>query len=263
MITSVIGVAPFSFVVTIMVRTVPPLVPHMPRTIDQCLTIQLPNATPAQRLKAFHDRFAALGSLDAVMAEYRGSPVAIPAHAPAIAESLGVLIPDANTEKLRKHFEDKVAELGFDGAIADIEVTKDSWDAGGVMGVHFHLIACSARALSTTLTYPLPASHRRYTADQLTIFYHSPHPAHLQANNIFMWNFYIGDGPAQSSIMPDWQKRGISGQVCFMERRDCGMLAAMPSSRVGVSYDFGAAKGIEEPIFPPDPKEAHIPVTML
>jgi hypothetical protein len=112
---------------------------------------------------------------------------------PAIAESLGVLIPDANTEKLRKHFEDKVAELGLNGAIADIEATKDSWDAGGVMGVRFHLIACSARAISRTLTYPLPASHRRCTADQLTIFYHSLYPAHLQANNI-MWNFYIGGG---------------------------------------------------------------------
>jgi hypothetical protein len=46
---------------------------HQPRAIDQCLAI----------LKAFHDRFAALGSLDAVVAEYRGSPgVRCPLAAP-------------------------------------------------------------------------------------------------------------------------------------------------------------------------------------
>ncbi|KAJ7150998.1 hypothetical protein B0H12DRAFT_1174293 [Mycena haematopus] len=99
-----------------------------------------------------------------------------------------------------------------------------------------------------------------------TVFYHSNYPPHVQALAGFMWNFYIGDGPAQSSIMPDWSTQGIHVAVQMdLLWHDSLVLTVLPSSRVRISYNFKGNQGIQDVIFPPNPysSEKGIPVNVL
>jgi hypothetical protein len=114
---------------------------------------------------------------------------------------------------------------------------------------------------------PSNAIVKQANVGPLAIFYHSAYPPHLQQNAPFMWNFYIGRrGQGQSSIMKDWSAQGIRVEIMGFTGKweDCTLLKIVPSTRVRITYY--TSPGIhakEEVVFPPDPREASIPVHYL
>ncbi|KAJ7258106.1 hypothetical protein B0H12DRAFT_1281687 [Mycena haematopus] len=86
--------------------------------------------------------------------------------------------PEASTEELQQTFDESVRSEGnVAAAVASLKRLAEALDSGIVMG--------ASRP-------PRNADVKSADVGLFTIFYHTLCPPHLQRNNAFMWNFYIG-----------------------------------------------------------------------
>ncbi|KAJ7042706.1 hypothetical protein C8F04DRAFT_1390653 [Mycena alexandri] len=178
----------------------------------------------------------------------------VPYHVPPHIEAyLAALNPKSPPEYRRFLFNHTVEFTGgYEQALAYFQDSVDVIRAGaGMPGA----------------APPANADVHTTTVGPLTIFYHSMFPVHMQGPTPFSWNFYIGSGPEQHSIITDWEAKGITvhvmGYTCDWEK--CTLGSVLPSTRVRIAYSFAGKKGIEELIFPPDPTqpEPYVPVRAL
>ncbi|KAJ6513787.1 hypothetical protein C8R47DRAFT_1091830 [Mycena vitilis] len=171
----------------------------------------------------------------------------------AIDRFLDSQLPDATALHRQKVFDD-TANLfgGFDAAVAYFQSSIDVVASGVVLGAE---------------RPPSNAIVKEANVGPLAIFYHSAFPPRLQQSAPFMWNFYIGwRGQGQSSIMKDWSAQGIRVEIMGYTGKweDCTLLQIAPSTRVRIAYYISSStQAKEELVFPPDPREASIPVHYL
>ncbi|KAF8142684.1 hypothetical protein K438DRAFT_1946178 [Mycena galopus ATCC 62051] len=169
------------------------------------------------------------------------------------------LKPDALPEERQQFFDDMVIVWGgYDRAVENLKDSADGWDSGARLGPP---------------TPPPNAALKSVLVGPYTVFYHSGIPEHMREGELrgapFFWNFYIADGPDQSSIMPDWETRNITVLVMgyTLTWEPCTLLSVSPSARVRISWPSGrnGERLTEELIFPPDPTapQVHLPIQVL
>ncbi|KAJ7791197.1 hypothetical protein B0H14DRAFT_2936435 [Mycena olivaceomarginata] len=143
----------------------------------------------------------------------------------AVAEFLATVLPDASPQQRQDVFDDAVnTEGGFGAAVAFFKRFHDVVASGVVMGAP---------------SPPVNAEVKSTDVGPFTIFYHPTFPRHLQENNPFMWNFYIGRrGQGVHSIMPDLAQQGIVVKIPGLtgEWGECQALTILPSTRVRLTY---------------------------
>ncbi|KAJ7228400.1 hypothetical protein GGX14DRAFT_612676 [Mycena pura] len=108
---------------------------------------------------------------------------------------------------------------------------------------------------------PHNAVVQSFPLGDLTIFYHSLYPADLPGKHDLMWNFYIGTGPSQDSIMPDWAERNIKLYALgfFGKWEQVFSCTVVPSAHIRISYlDKQGRKCTQEIFFPAEPSNDHV-----
>ncbi|KAJ7856746.1 hypothetical protein B0H14DRAFT_2752636 [Mycena olivaceomarginata] len=149
----------------------------------------------------------------------------------AVAEFLATVLPDASPQQRQDVFDDTVnTEGGLEAAVAFFKRFHDVVASGVMMGAP---------------SPPVNAEIKSTDVGPFTIFYHPTFPRHLQENNLFMWNFYIGRrGQGVCLIMPDLAQQGIVVKIPGLtgEWGECQALTILPSTRVRLTYYDTPAK---------------------
>ncbi|KAF8133524.1 hypothetical protein K438DRAFT_1884078 [Mycena galopus ATCC 62051] len=168
--------------------------------------------------------------------------------------------PDASPEERQAFFDMVVRVFGsYRTAVENLKRSAANWDSGATLGP------------------PMPPASADLTpvfgVGPFTIFYHSGIPQNMQEGILngapFFWNFYIANGPNESSIMTDWETRNITVHVMAhtLTWEPCTLLSVSPSARVRISWPSGrnGERLTRELIFPPDPNapQERIPVMRL
>ncbi|KAJ7226726.1 hypothetical protein GGX14DRAFT_417202, partial [Mycena pura] len=171
----------------------------------------------------------------------------IPEEPVSLPQILATLLPDGEADRRKTFLQDHIDGMGYEAAVVALRQTYNAVQTGVVVGASFP---------------PPRAEVKSAEVGPFKIFNHSLYPRELQHRTQFQWNFYIGwRGEGLESIMPDWSKRGIVVKIpnFIGQWENCPLLIILPSTRVRITY----AGATHEVVFPPDPKDASIPVHYL
>ncbi|KAJ7228390.1 hypothetical protein GGX14DRAFT_554487 [Mycena pura] len=157
-----------------------------------------------------------------------------------------------------KCFDNQVRISGsYDAAVAVFRRHADGV-ASGVFGdvLLLFLTVPHCQSPAQAAFPPHNAVVQSFPLGDLTIFYHSLYPADLLGKHELMWNFYIGTGLDQDSVMPDWTERNIKlytigffGRKCSPVQLSIGACYLDQQGRKRTLEIVFAGKHSDDPVF--------------